>query len=253
MKREIRVFLAAALLCLLGGVSAKADIRISEVMASNGYFEDGHAWDWVELYNDGKSAVDLSGWHLSDSKSNPLKWTFPQGAKLKGGKYLTVFCAGEAGLDPGKGSVFYAPFAISASGESLILSDAAGNEVQRLTLPPQYGCVSYGLPWKGSEYGYLESPTRGSRNSGIAYATRTETPVLLTAGGFYVGSVTVLAEAPEGATLRYTLDGETPTAKSKTFPAKGLNLKKTSPLRVRAFREDAVPSETVSATCGERA
>ncbi len=248
MKKEIRIFLAAALLGLLGCACAKADIIISEVMASNGYFEDGHAWDWVELYNDGKSAVDLSGWSLSDSKSNPLKWAFPEGAKLKSGKYLTVFCAGETGLDPGKGSVFYAPFAISSGGETLILSDAAGNEVQRLTLPPQYGCVSYGLPWKGSEYGFLESPTRGSRNGGAAYAARTETPVLLTAGGFYTGSVTVQAEAPEGVTLRYTLDGETPTAKSKVFPVKGLTLKKTSPLRVRAFREDAVPSETVSAT-----
>ncbi len=246
MKKSVWMILILVLLGL--SAFASADVVISEVMASNGYFEDGHAWDWVELHNDGKSAADLSGWYLSDSKKDPLKWRFPEGTKLKGGKYLTVFCTGEADVSPGKGSTFYAPFAISAKGETLILSDTEGNEVQRLTLPPQYGCVSYGLPSGGSEYGYLESPTRSAKNGKTAYAGRVDAPRLLTDGGFYTGSVTVRAEPPEGAALRYTTDGETPTAKSRVFPENGLTIKKTTPLRIRAFREDAVSSETVSAT-----
>ena len=248
MKKMLLACLTAMLLGMLVPAFARGDIVINEVMASNGYFEDGHAWDWIELHNDGKSTVDLSGWHLSDSKKDPLKWAFPEGPKLKGGKYLTVFCAGEETASPGKGSTFYAPFAISSSGETLILSDTEGNEIQRLALPAQYGCISYGLPAAGSEYGYLENPTRGAKNGKKAFSSRTEAPQLLTAGGFYSGSVTIQAEAPEGATLRYTTDGETPTAKSKVFPEKGLTVKKTTPLRIRAFRENAVPSETVSAT-----
>ena len=227
---------------------ALADILISEVMASNGYFEDGHAWDWVELYNSGKSTVNLSGWHLSDSKKDPLKWTFPQGAKLKAGKYLTIWCTGEEGVAPGKGSEYFTPFAISAKGETLILSDEEGTEMQRLALPAQYGCISYGLPWKGTEYGYLASPSRGARNPSDAYASRTDTPRLLTSGGFYQDTVSILAEAPAGAVLRYTTSGETPSTKSKIFPESGLTVKKTTPLRIRAFRENEVPSETVSAT-----
>ncbi len=240
-------------LCLLLGIllpfiPASADILINEVMASNGYFEDGHAWDWVELYNSGKSAVDLSGWHFSDSAKKPEKWAFPKGTKLKAGKYLTVWCTGEDGHDPGKGASFYTPFAISSSGETLVLSDAEGQEVQRLELPAQYGCVSFGLPRGGVEYGFLETPTRGAKNGAEAFPARTEAPVLLTGGGFFSGSVTVNARAPEGAALRYTLDGSTPTRKSGAFPAEGLTVKKTSVLRLKAFREGEVSSETVSAT-----
>ena len=65
--------------------AAQADVVISEVMASNGIYENGEAWDWVELHNDGDSAVDLGGWYFSDSKKNPLKWSFPEGTKLKAG------------------------------------------------------------------------------------------------------------------------------------------------------------------------
>ena len=245
-RAALRIALTAALLTLAG--SARGDVIISEVMASNGYFENGHAWDWVELYNDGRKTEDLSGWYLSDSKKDPLKWAFPQGTKLKAGKYLTVWCTGEENETDGKGSAFYAPFAISASGETLILSDGGGQEKQRLALPAQYGCVSYGLPAGGGNYGFLEEPTRGAKNGARAYAARTETPALETAGGFYADSVTVMARGAEGAQIRYTTDGETPTAKSRAFPAEGLKIGKTAALRIRAFREGEVPSETVSAT-----
>jgi len=238
------------LLILLGGRigAAQADVIINEVMASNGWFENGHAWDWVELYNDGKKAVSLEGWYFSDSKKDPMKWSFPEGAKIKGGGYLTVFCTGEESESGGKGDTFYTPFAISSGGETLILSDAEGMELQKIKVPEQYGCVSWGLPAGGGEYGFFEKPTRGEKNEKKAFSGRTEAPALLTAGGFYQGAVTVLAQAPGGATLRYTTDGETPTAKSKIFPENGITLKKTTPLRIRAFREGEVSSETVSGT-----
>ncbi len=93
---------------------AEEHLQITEVMASNGTWTSGHAYDWVEIYNAGSSRVELSGWHLSDSKKDPLKWRFPEGTRLKAGKYLTVWCTGEEGVDPGKGSAFYTDFAISS-------------------------------------------------------------------------------------------------------------------------------------------
>jgi len=239
---------AAFLLSLFVFSSACADVVINEVMASNGFYENGEAYDWIELYNDGKNTVDLSGWYLSDSKKDPLKWSFPQGTKLKGGKYLTVFCTGEEDISPGKGDTFYTGYSISASGETLILSDAEGTEVQRVKLPQQYGCVSWGMPAGGGEYGFFENPTRGKKNDSQAFPARTETPVLTESGGFYTDSITVHATGPEGAVLRYTTDGETPGAKSKVFPAEGLTLKQTTPLRVKAFRDGEVSSAAESAT-----
>ena len=97
-------FCAALLLMLLLPACALAEVVISEIMTSNGTYENGHAYDWIELHNTGKSTVDISGWYLSDSKKDKMKFQFPQGTKLKADGYLTVFCTGDNKVDVGKGS-----------------------------------------------------------------------------------------------------------------------------------------------------
>ena len=121
-------------------------------------------------------------------------------------------------------------------------------EIGKVKLPEQYGCVSYGLPAGGDEYGFFENATRGKKNDKEAFVRRASEPEILTAAGFYDGSVTVEVRGEEGAVLRYTTDGETPTEKSKEFPAEGLIIKKTTPLRVKAFRDGTVSSPTAGAT-----
>ena len=167
---------------------------------------------------------------------------------------MTVFCTGEDDIAPGKQTPFYATFSLKAEGETLYLTDAAGNRVQTLEYPQQYGNVSWGLPagFVGNpteaDYGYLVNATRAKKNDAAVYPVRTGAPAIATVGGFYAEGITVQAEAPDGAILRYTVDGETPDEKSPVFPAEGLSISKTTALRVRAFREGEVPSVTVSAT-----
>ena len=242
----ICLFLFAAVLGFAS--AARADVIINEVMASNGYYENGHAWDWVELYNNGDSTENLSGWGFTDSKKDLYKFTFPDGTKLKAGEYLTIWCTGTENKTPGKGDTFYADFKISSSGETLRLTDEDEDEVQKLKMPEQYGCVSYGQPSGGGEYGFFEKPTRGKKNESEAYTRRLQEPEIVTAAGFYEGSVTVEVRGEEGAELHYTTDGETPTKKSKVFPKEGLTLKKTTPLRVKAFLNNAVSSPVAGAT-----
>lgn len=244
-----RFFRAALLFCLLTlPCAAHADIVFNEIMASNGTYENGHAYDWVELYNNGSKAMDLSGFFLSDSENKPQKWSFPEGTKLKAGEYLTVFCTGDSTLSKGKNRTFYADFKLSSSGETLLLSDAEGNLIQKLELPPQYGCVSYGLASDGVTYVYLETSTRNAQNKTDVGMYRVDTPEIQTVSGFYQESVTVQVSAPLNAALHYTLDGETPSAKDPIFPADGLTLHETATLRVKAFADNVVSSETVSAT-----
>ncbi len=233
---------------------AVQSIVINEVMASNGMYENEESYDWIEIFNRGKKSVDLSGWMLSDGKKNLAKFVFPKGTKLKAGGYLTVYCTGEDDIEPGTKSPYYATFSLSAEGETLYLSDAEGDRIQTLEYPQQYGNVSWGLPASFSgepteaNYGYLVNATRAKKNDAAVYAARTEEPAIKTVGGFYADGVTVFAECPKDAILRYTTDGETPDAKSAEFPADGLVISKTTALRVRAFRENEVPSVTVSAT-----
>ena len=249
IKQGVGIVICLSLLMVLGFAgAAQADVIINEVMASNGYYENGHAWDWVELYNNGDSTENLSGWGFTDSKKDLYKFTFPNGTKLKAGEYLTIWCTGTENKTPGKGDTFYADFKISSSGETLRLTDEDEDEVQKLKMPEQYGCVSYGLPSGGGEYGFFEKPTRGKKNESEAYTRRLQEPEIVTAAGFYEGSVTVEVRGEEGAELHYTTDGETPTKKSKVFPKEGLTLKKTTPLRVKAFLDNAVSSPVAGAT-----
>ncbi len=229
-------------------------IVINEVMASNGMYENEESYDWIELHNRSRKTVDLSGWMLSDGKKNPAKFVFPKGAKLKADGYLTVWCTGEDGVAPGSKSPYYAGFSLKAGGETLYLADAEGAAVQTLSYPQQYCNVSWGLPagFAGTpseaDYGYLETATRAKKNGSTVYAARTETPALQTVGGFYPDGVTVQADCPAGAVLRYTLDGETPDRKSAEFPAAGLEISKTAALRIRAFRDGEAASAVVSVT-----
>jgi hypothetical protein len=243
---RIKVLCFLTLLFCLIAVSAGADVVFSEVMASNGVYTNGEAYDWVEIHNTGKKAVDLSGYYLSDSKKNPAKWAFPAKTTVKAGAYILVYCTGED-LSAGKNGVYYANFKISASGDRLILTEPDGvTQAAYLDIPVQYGSVSWGLPEGGSEYLYFEEATPGKKNPKTGCAAQADAPTILTAGGFYGGPVTVTVQS--ASTVRYTLDGSTPTAKSKAFPAEGLTFGKTAVLRVRAFENDRVPSPTVSAT-----
>jgi len=237
-----------ALLFMLLALPAGAEIIINEVMASNGVYKNGEAYDWIEIYNSGKKTVNLSGCYLSDSTKNVKKWAFPKNTTLKAGGYLLVYCTGED-MSPGKNSTFYANFKISASGDKVILTDKDGETtLSSLVILPQYGNISWGLPYGGSEYGFFEEATPGAKNEKTAHRSQVNAPSISTPGGFYDGPVTVSAAGPENAVIRYTLDGSTPTEKSKAFPEKGLLIKETAALRIRAFSDAAVPSQPVSAS-----
>ena len=244
----MRKFLLFLFLFLLLALPASAEVIVSEVMASNGVYKNGEAYDWIELHNTGGKTVDLSGCYLSDSKKDLTKWQFPAKTTLKAGGYILVYCTGED-MSPGKNGVYYANFKISASGEKVILTDADGEtQLAYLKIPAQYGNVSWGLPEGGEDFGFFAEATPGEKNPKTAYSARAELPVLTAQGGFYGGPLSAGATAAEGCVIRYTLDGSTPTEKSKILPAEGVSFQKTGIFRVRAFRDDLVPSETVSAT-----
>jgi hypothetical protein len=63
-------------------------VCINEFQATSDF---GGTDDWVEIYNRGTQAFDLSGCFLSDERANHTKWTFPQGKKLNPGEYLVIY------------------------------------------------------------------------------------------------------------------------------------------------------------------
>ena len=247
MKRWLAALL---LLCTLAECvpvfAEESALYISEVMSQNGTYKDGEAYDWVEITNRGKANADLSGWYLSDSLDVPMKWAFPEGTRVKAGECVVVYCTGEE-MNPGKNGVYYADFKLSSGGDDAVLSAPDGTLQDRLSLPEQYGNITYGIAPDGS-VGFFAEQTPGKKNAEDVYPARAKAPVIVTEGGFYDEKVTVICAGGRGQTLRYTLDGATPTENSKEFPAAGLEIGETASLRVIAFEENKVPSQTVAAT-----
>ncbi len=241
-------FFVCLCMMLFIALPAGAELLFSEVMTSNGVYINCEAHDWVEIHNTGSKKADLSGCFLSDSKKNLQKWAFPEGTAIKAGEYALIYCTGEE-RSPGKNKTFYASFKLSSAGDQVYLTDKDGETILAyLEIPPQYGNVSWGKQAGGEDYGYFAAATPGKKNEAAVYPARAAQPEILTPGGFYEAGIVVKAEAVAGETLRYTLDGDTPTEKSKEFPKEGLAIEKTAVLRLSAFSENRVPSQPVTAT-----
>ena len=62
--------------------------RINEVVSSNSATiadENGDYSDWIELANEGTTALDLTGWGLSDQPELPFKWVFTRALRSRPG------------------------------------------------------------------------------------------------------------------------------------------------------------------------
>lgn len=145
------------------------DLRINEIMASNiGAVLDeyGNDSDWIEVYNNGNTAVDMSGLYMTDDLENPTKWRIPEGSP------------GETMIGPERHLVFYADenpalgprhldFKLSNSGESVGLSYLSGNEVvwiDSISYSKQYANISTGYFPDGDGNWVELDHTPGERN-----------------------------------------------------------------------------------------
>src|SRR5258706_653746 len=126
---------------------AATDPIINEFLANNnlGILDDRNAHsDWIEIYNPGASAADLTNWHLTDSKTKPAKWTFPAGTSVAAGGYLVVF-ADSSTTSVGPRGNLHTNFSLDANGEYPALTRADNSVVNEFDpFPKQLGDVSFG-------------------------------------------------------------------------------------------------------------
>ena len=154
---------------ILGATQVSAQVVINEVSASNysdhadgsGAFED-----WIELYNIGGAAVDLSGWYLSDSQNNNTKWAFPGGATIGANGFLVVYCDGR---NTSIGNEHHTSFKLNQTSEEwAVLSDPSAAVVSdyELTVRTQMN-HSRGLNVDGTgAWALFVNPTPGASNTG---------------------------------------------------------------------------------------
>lgn len=143
-------------------------VVISEVMAAGqSMLPDafGKFSDWVELYNLSDTAVDLTGWYLSDDPANPEKWEFPQ-LTLAPGQRVLVYCSG---MDTVRDGELHAGFSLSATGETLVLSSYLGTPADTVAFDRSGDNCSVVFTEDSGESIVTDRPTPGYPNTDEGY------------------------------------------------------------------------------------
>lgn len=151
-----------------------SDLVINEFMASNDSIvvdQDGEYEDWIELYNNGTSSIDLSGYFLTDDPSDMTQWTFPQGTSIAPDGYLIIWADGDEDQEG-----LHASFKLSATEESIMLIDDTGMIVDVISYAEQTTDISFGRFPNGTGDFQEMNSTFNAENVGTT--TSTSNPIL---------------------------------------------------------------------------
>ncbi|MDD4637655.1 MAG: lamin tail domain-containing protein [Bacteroidales bacterium] len=144
------------------GVYGKT-VVINEIAPSNSTLpnldNNGKSDDWIELYNTTSSAINLSGYFLSDNATDLKKFKFPN-VSIPANGYLIVWAVGET-LQGG----IQAPFKLSSEGETVYLSNSASQIIDKVTFGFGTGDMSYSRLPDGADTFVWQSFTQKATNS----------------------------------------------------------------------------------------
>lgn len=228
------IFYAFILLTI--SFTANSQVIINEYSCSNmnGITDAyGNREDWVELYNMGAAPVDLTGYYLSDKSTNLQKWMIPSGTIAANG-YKMVFCSKRNTVN---GAQYHPNFSLTqTTGDWIILVNSVLNVADSIKIvhmtkaDHSVGRSTNAAPdWK-----LFTAPTPNAANVG-AQNFYTPKPVISLAPGFYpVAQSTTITCSDPTATIRYTTNGQNPTATSTLYSGP-IAINATMVLRAAAF------------------
>ena len=216
------LYAAYATLATLIPCHAQAQLVINEFMQSNVdcIMDDQNEFpdSWVELYNPGNSAVNLSGYSISADGDATQAWKLPN-QQVGPKRYVVVYCDKVASklhtnfkLDSGKGGAIY-----------LFNNGNIADKIENIAKQPAPN-ISYGRQTDGSDIlGYQQTPTPNAANCGRICTEILGEPVFSQPGMVLASSKTVKVElslpegSPAGTIIKVTYDGSEPTKDSPTY------------------------------------
>jgi len=137
---------------------------ITEVMTANRstlLSKAGALCDWVEITNTGSESVSLAGMFLSDDPGERGKWAIPE-MTLQPGQRKVFRCVGEAA------AADEAPFGLSRSGSTVLLSGSFGNVISSVEVPRVEADRSWAMQADGT-YAASAQPSPGYENTEKGY------------------------------------------------------------------------------------
>lgn len=188
------------------------NIVINEILSSNSFSnmdEDGSYQDWIELYNNGATTENLSGYGLSDDATILYKWTFPS-VSIAPGEYLLVWASDKNRTVAG--SPLHTNFKLAMAGNAVLLTNPSGTTVDMVPSIPMQSDISYGrLPNGSGAFVFFQAITPNAVNSNVGYSELLTPPTFSQNSGFFTaGFDLTLSSTIPGTTVLYTLDGSDP-------------------------------------------
>lgn len=238
-------FLLILFLALVAGPADAGSLVINEFFALG----KGKWPDWIELYNRGKTTVQLKGYSLTDDLDEPFKWTCRDPVALRPGEYA-LFVADK------KNIANHTNFRLNSKGEELALFNDQGDLVDHIEFGPQIEVMSVGRYPDGAQACHLfGNPTPKARNMSPARLfagthidenNPLSPPKPSVPTGIYPDPFSV-SFSPEGqGIIVYTLDGSMPDSESLPY-TRPIRIKSNRVLRARTIK-DGFSSSVVTRT-----
>ncbi len=145
---------------------------------------------------------------------------------------------------------FQANFKLSREGETLLLTDNNGLNLDQQQFPRMDPNHSMGRSSDGSSTWciFTSSTPLGSNSNSTCYPGYASDPVFSLAEGFYSSSHSLsLSTSMSGTKIRYTTNGDEPSSGSTQFN-NSINLNSTKTVRVKVFKTGYLPSPTFTKT-----
>jgi hypothetical protein len=144
---------------LLVPVFVFAQIEITEIMYDIEGSDSGR--EWVEIYNNGNGAVDLSDWKFFENGVNHGLSAYSENTKLAAGEYAIIADNAEKFLTDWPnffGSLFDSSFSLKNSGESISLRDDKLEDIDQITYAAEWGALGNGDSLQKTDNGWVAGP-----------------------------------------------------------------------------------------------
>jgi hypothetical protein len=215
-----RFFVIIFILIFYSVAVQSQDIYINEFLASNSSTNTdpdfGEHSDWIELYNDLDTEVDLSNWFLTDFLNDSTKWKIPDEVTIAPKGFLIVWA------DEADTSLIHlhTNFRLSKGGEAIGLFNSDTILIDSIVYIEQFTDFSFGRHPDGStNWELFDSPTLGGSNDTSPYLKVSEPQFSLSPGFYNVDQLLEISNLDSLAVIHYTTNGDEPTESSPVYSA----------------------------------